>query len=64
MSGRSRFKFRLYVAGDAANSTLAASDRYASVVGPRARIGAGNMLDHGLRVGAGETIPPGAVTFA
>ena len=35
-----------------------------SVVGPRARIGAGNMLDHGLRVGAGETIPPGAVTFA
>ncbi len=35
-----------------------------SVVGPRARIGAGNMLDHGLRVGAGETIPPGALTFS
>ena len=35
-----------------------------AVVGPGARIGDGNMLDHGLRVAADETIAAGAVTFS
>lgn len=35
-----------------------------AVVGPGARVGDGNMLDHGLRVAADETIAPGAVTFS
>ncbi|HUP33093.1 MAG TPA: NDP-sugar synthase [Gaiellaceae bacterium] len=35
-----------------------------SVVGPGAKIGDRNMLDHGLRVAADETIAAGAVSFA
>ncbi len=35
-----------------------------SVVGPGARVGDGNMLDHGLRIAADETIAAGAVSFA
>ncbi len=35
-----------------------------SVVGPGATVGEGNMLDHGLRVGAGDTIPPRSLTFS
>jgi mannose-1-phosphate guanylyltransferase len=35
-----------------------------AVVGPGARVGDGNMLDHGLRVAAGETIAAGAITFS
>jgi mannose-1-phosphate guanylyltransferase len=35
-----------------------------SVVGPGAKVGDGNMLDHGLRVAADETIAAGAVSFA
>ena len=35
-----------------------------SVVGPGAHLGEGNTLDHGLRVGAGETIPPHALRFS
>jgi len=35
-----------------------------SVVGPRARLGEGNMLDHGLRIGAGETLPPHSLAFS
>jgi len=34
-----------------------------SVVGPGARVGDGNMLDHGMRVAADETIAAGAVSF-
>jgi mannose-1-phosphate guanylyltransferase len=34
-----------------------------SVVGPGASVGDGNMLDHGLRVAADETIAAGAVSF-
>jgi hypothetical protein len=34
------------------------------VVGPGARIGAGNELDHGLRIGAGQEIPEGALRFS
>jgi mannose-1-phosphate guanylyltransferase len=35
-----------------------------SVVGPGARVGEGNMLDHGVRVAAGETIAPHALSFS
>jgi mannose-1-phosphate guanylyltransferase len=35
-----------------------------AVVGPGAKVGDRNMLDHGLRVAAGETIAAGAVTFS
>jgi mannose-1-phosphate guanylyltransferase len=35
-----------------------------SVVGPGARIGDGNMLDHGVRIAAGETIAPNALSFS
>jgi mannose-1-phosphate guanylyltransferase len=35
-----------------------------AVVGPGARVGDGNMLDHGLRIAAGETIAAGAITFS
>jgi mannose-1-phosphate guanylyltransferase len=35
-----------------------------AVVGPGAVVGGGNVLDHGLRVGAGQRIPDGAITFS
>ncbi len=35
-----------------------------SVVGPGARVGERNMLDHGIRIAAGETIAPDALTFS
>jgi mannose-1-phosphate guanylyltransferase len=35
-----------------------------SVVGPGARVGDGNMLDHGVRIAAGETIAPNALSFS
>ena len=35
-----------------------------SVVGPGARVGDGTMLDHGVRVAAGETIAPNALSFS
>ena len=34
-----------------------------AVVGPGAKVGDRNMLDHGLRVAADETLAAGAVTF-
>ena len=37
--------------------------RNLSVVGPGAELGAGNALDHGLRIGAGQTIPDHALRF-
>jgi mannose-1-phosphate guanylyltransferase len=35
-----------------------------AVVGPGAAVGGGNVLDHGLRVGAGQRIPEGALQFS
>jgi mannose-1-phosphate guanylyltransferase len=35
-----------------------------AVVGPGAKVGDRNMLDHGVRVAAGETIAAGALTFS
>ena len=34
------------------------------VIGPGAKVGDGNMLDHGMRVAADETIAGGAVSFS
>ena len=38
--------------------------RNLSVIGPGAALGAGNALDHGLRIGAGQRIPDHALRFA
>jgi UDP-3-O-[3-hydroxymyristoyl] glucosamine N-acyltransferase len=38
--------------------------RNLSVVGPAATLGSGNALDHGLRIGAGQAIPDGALRFS
>ena len=35
-----------------------------AVVGPGARVGTGNVLDHGLRIGAGQSIPDEALRFS
>ena len=35
-----------------------------AVVGPGAVVGDGNVLDHGLRIGAGQRIPDRAITFS
>ena len=35
-----------------------------AVVGPGASLGRGNVLDHGLRIGAGERIPENALRFS
>jgi mannose-1-phosphate guanylyltransferase len=35
-----------------------------AVVGPGASLGAGNVLDHGLRIGAGQRIPERAMRFS
>ena len=35
-----------------------------AVVGPGASLGDGNVLDHGLRIGAGQTIPERAIQFS
>ena len=34
-----------------------------AVIGPGASVGEGNVLDHGLRIGAGQRIPPEALRF-
>jgi mannose-1-phosphate guanylyltransferase len=35
-----------------------------AVVGPGASLGGGNVLDHGLRIGAGQSIPEKAIRFS
>lgn len=50
--------------GEAAELGADCVVRGLAVVGPRARVGEGNMLDHGLRIGAGEVIPPRSLTFS
>ncbi len=35
-----------------------------AVVGPGASLGSGNVLDHGLRIGAGQAIPEHAIRFS
>jgi NDP-sugar pyrophosphorylase family protein len=38
--------------------------RNLSVVGPGARLGSGNTLDHGLRIGADQRIPEQSLSFS
>jgi mannose-1-phosphate guanylyltransferase len=52
------------VVGDGAELGPECEVRNLAVVGPGASLGACNVLDHGLRVGADETIPEGALRFS
>ncbi|MBA2384354.1 MAG: NDP-sugar synthase [Actinobacteria bacterium] len=52
------------IVGERAELGAECEVRGLSVVGPSARIGDGNMLDHGIRIAAGETIAAGALRFS
>jgi mannose-1-phosphate guanylyltransferase len=52
------------IVGEQAEVGAGCQVRGLSVVGPGARVGEGNMLDHGIRIAAGETISPDALTFS
>jgi mannose-1-phosphate guanylyltransferase len=52
------------VVGDDADLGAECQLHNLAVVGPGARVGAGNVLDHGLRIGAGQTIPSEALRFS
>ena len=52
------------VVGDGAEVGEACEVRNLAVVGPGARLGRGNALDHGLRIGADQVIPDGALRFS
>jgi mannose-1-phosphate guanylyltransferase len=52
------------IVGDDAVLGAGSQARNLAVVGPGASVGGGNVLDHGLRVGAGQAIPDRALRFA
>lgn len=52
------------IVGDDAEIGAACELHNLSVVGPGATVGGGNVLDHGLRVGAGQQIPDEALRFS
>ena len=52
------------IVGERAELGVDCDVRGLAVVGPGAKVGDGNMLDHGLRIAADETIAAGAVTFS
>jgi mannose-1-phosphate guanylyltransferase len=52
------------VVGDNASIGDASEVRNLAVVGPGATLGRGNTLDHGLRIGADQSIPDEALRFA
>jgi mannose-1-phosphate guanylyltransferase len=52
------------IVGDDAELGSGCELRNLSVVGPGARVGPGNVLDHGLRVGADQHIPDEALRFS
>jgi mannose-1-phosphate guanylyltransferase len=52
------------VVGDSASIGEASEVRNLAVVGPGATLGRGNTLDHGLRIGADQAIPDGALRFS
>jgi mannose-1-phosphate guanylyltransferase len=52
------------VVGDDAELGAACEVRNLAVVGPGATIGRGNALDHGLRIGADQSIPDEALRFS
>jgi mannose-1-phosphate guanylyltransferase len=52
------------VVGDDAEIGEGSEVRNLAVVGPGAKLGSGNALDHGLRIGADQTIPDEALRFS
>jgi mannose-1-phosphate guanylyltransferase len=52
------------IVGDDARLGAACELHNLAVVGPGAEVGEGNVLDHGLRIGAGEHIPDQALRFS
>jgi mannose-1-phosphate guanylyltransferase len=52
------------IIGDDAELGRGSELKNLAVVGPGASVGAGNVLDHGLRVGAGQRIPDEALRFS
>jgi mannose-1-phosphate guanylyltransferase len=52
------------VVGDDADLGAGCELHNLAVVGPGAKVGDGNVLDHGLRIGAGQTIPREALRFS
>ena len=52
------------IVGDDARLDTGCELHNLAVVGPGAVVGARNVLDHGLRIGAGQTIPEGALRFS
>ena len=52
------------IVGDCAEAGAHCELRGLAVLGPGARLGAGNVLDHGLRVGAEQTVPAEALSFS
>jgi len=52
------------VVGDDAELGVGCALHNLAVVGPGAKLGDRNVLDHGLRIGAGQTIPDDALRFS
>jgi NDP-sugar pyrophosphorylase family protein len=52
------------IVGDDARLGAACELHNLAVVGPGAEVGEGNVLDHGLRIGAGQHIPDEALRFS
>jgi mannose-1-phosphate guanylyltransferase len=52
------------IIGDDANLGAECELHNLAVVGPGASLGGGNVLDHGLRIGAGQSIPEKALRFS
>ena len=52
------------VVGDHASVGASCDVRNLAVVGPGAKLGRGNTVDHGLRIGADQTIPDEALRFS
>ena len=52
------------IVGDDAEVGASCELHNLAVVGPGACVGSGNVLDHGLRIGAGQQIPEGALRFS
>jgi len=52
------------IVGDDAEVGVGCELHNLAVVGPGASLGGRNVLDHGLRIGAGQRIPEGALRFA
>ena len=52
------------IVGDDAQLGAACELHNLAVVGPGAAVGKGNVLDHGLRIGAGQLFPNEALRFS